>query len=659
MCGDVNSSSTITSADIIYLINYLYVEGPAPPEACGDVDNFQLTTIRDVFRLVYFIFKGGPGPICPPANGPYVSQPTLDYSLSYNNVFPANQTSVLLDLDMSALKQTHGMTLPFMITVDGVAPSFGTVTFDPAWLNTSSNPNPTGGPAGSILLGFVQINSPNPAGNYELADIELIMPMSGSARPIVLSWIDLPPVESGQPVNYPMLVDDSLYAWQPFLPGAPVGDGSISGVKFRDDDADCDQGLLEPGIEGFLMYLQPLNWIATTDDTGGYRFDFVPAGSYTLQEVQQPWHTQTCPVGPPTYTVVLGAGDDVTGYDFGNQIQIVEDLAVQVAGSRARPGFDKTYGVSCQNVGSVPLAADVKLSLPAEVTYLSSTGGGTYSVGPHEVNWSLGPLAPGSTTLLQVSVQVSVSTPLGTFICATATIATNPPLLDDDVSNNVDTECQEVRGSWDPNEKHVTPPGAGPSGFVFREDTLRYHIDFQNTGTDTAFTVVVRDTVDDDIDLTTIQPGASSHPYVLTISNRELKWTFNNIMLPDSVIDEPGSHGFVEYTLEPSNVAPDGADIPNAAGIYFDFNPPVITNSVLNTICPILVPGDLNSSGTSTSADIILLVNYVFKSGPEPEPAVEAGDINCNGSISSADIILLVNFCFKGGPAPCDPCTEL
>jgi len=80
---------------------------------------------------------------------------------------------------------------------------------------------------------------------------------------------------------------------------------------------------------------------------------------------------------------------------------------------------------------------------------------------------------------------------------------------------------------------------------------------------------------------------------------------------------------------------------------------------VLNTICPILVPGDLNSSGTSTSADIILLVNYVFKSGPEPEPAVEAGDINCNGSISSADIILLVNFCFKGGPAPCDPCTEL
>jgi hypothetical protein len=63
--------------------------------------------------------------------------------------------------------------------------------------------------------------------------------------------------------------------------------------------------------------------------------------------------------------------------------------------------------------------------------------------------------------------------------------------------------------------------------------------------------------------------------------------------------------------------------------------------------------GDVNNNSFITSADIIYLVNYVFKGGPAPLPVVESGDVNCNSVISSADIIYLVNYVFKGGPAPC------
>jgi hypothetical protein len=72
--------------------------------------------------------------------------------------------------------------------------------------------------------------------------------------------------------------------------------------------------------------------------------------------------------------------------------------------------------------------------------------------------------------------------------------------------------------------------------------------------------------------------------------------------------------------------------------------------------CPILVSGDVNVSGSITSADIIGLVNYVFKSGVSPLPCAAAGDINCNGTVTSSDVISLVNFVFKGGAAPCDVC---
>jgi hypothetical protein len=73
--------------------------------------------------------------------------------------------------------------------------------------------------------------------------------------------------------------------------------------------------------------------------------------------------------------------------------------------------------------------------------------------------------------------------------------------------------------------------------------------------------------------------------------------------------------------------------------------------------CPITMTGDVNSSGSITSADIIYCVNYVFKGGPSPLPCVAAADVNCSGSVTSADVIYLVNFVFKSGSAPCDACT--
>jgi hypothetical protein len=74
--------------------------------------------------------------------------------------------------------------------------------------------------------------------------------------------------------------------------------------------------------------------------------------------------------------------------------------------------------------------------------------------------------------------------------------------------------------------------------------------------------------------------------------------------------------------------------------------------------CPITLTGDVNVSGTITSADIIGLVNFVFKGGTAPKPCTAAGDVNCNGAVTSSDIIVLVNFVFKGGPPPCNACTS-
>jgi len=73
-------------------------------------------------------------------------------------------------------------------------------------------------------------------------------------------------------------------------------------------------------------------------------------------------------------------------------------------------------------------------------------------------------------------------------------------------------------------------------------------------------------------------------------------------------------------------------------------------------VCPVAITGDVNDDRVITSADIIYLVNHVFKGGPAPLPCPAAGDVNCDGVITSADIIYLVGYVFKGGAPPCEVC---
>lgn len=145
-------------------------------------------------------------------------------------------------------------------------------------------------------------------------------------------------------------------------------------------------------------------------------------------------------------------------------------------------------------------------------------------------------------------------------------------------------DCQDNRGSFDPNDKQASPAGITENHYIEANTELEYKIRFQNTGTDTAFTVVIRDTLSDQLNPSSIQPGASSHPYTYLLENNILTFLFSNIALPDSNVNEPASHGFVQFKIQQQPDLEDETLIENSAGIYFDFNEPVITNTAWHQI---------------------------------------------------------------------------
>lgn len=193
----------------------------------------------------------------------------------------------------------------------------------------------------------------------------------------------------------------------------------------------------------------------------------------------------------------------------------------------------------------------------------------------------------------------------------------------DDAASSVAIDCQENIGAYDPNDKTGYPTGYSDEKYIKANTDLEYKIRFQNTGTDTAFNIVIVDTLSKWLDPATIQSGASSHPYRMDLLGEDiLQFTFSNIMLPDSNINEAASHGFVHFRIAQQKDNPLETVIENSAAIYFDFNEPIITNTTFHTIGE-----DFVEVMSATHEVFLPQVEVLFY----PNPFVETATIDVKG----------------------------
>ena len=150
----------------------------------------------------------------------------------------------------------------------------------------------------------------------------------------------------------------------------------------------------------------------------------------------------------------------------------------------------------------------------------------------------------------------------------------------------LDIFCLESVNSFDPNDKNGFPRGYGSAHFIKKNTDIEYLVRFQNTGTAPAIDIEIRDTIPVlSLDPLSVRPGASSHPYTWDMQgNGVVVFRFAGINLPDSSVSQEASQGFVKFRVSQRPDLPDSTVIRNTAAIYFDHNPPVITNETLHTI---------------------------------------------------------------------------
>jgi hypothetical protein len=70
----------------------------------------------------------------------------------------------------------------------------------------------------------------------------------------------------------------------------------------------------------------------------------------------------------------------------------------------------------------------------------------------------------------------------------------------------------------------------------------------------------------------------------------------------------------------------------------------------------VLQHGDANFDGLVDIGDLTYIINFLYSSGPDPVPLMEAGNLDCEGDVDIGDLTALVRYLYLGGPAPpCNP----
>ncbi|OFX31374.1 MAG: hypothetical protein A2X08_10735 [Bacteroidetes bacterium GWA2_32_17] len=390
-----------------------------------------------------------------------------------------------------------------------------------------------------------------------------------------------------------------------------VNHGFITGRIYKDDNDNC---IFETGTDAALInqiiVAEPGPYYGFTDNNGNFLLEVAP-GNYTIRQTTTDndlYGLQDCQ-SDSIYSVSILSGETASQKDFalkqikgiceGTVTTLVSSpfeqgpCTVPLSLSSPCPGFLHQYCFTITNTGTSTIGPGsyIQVNLDPNMTFASEvsnscTGDLTGDfTNPTTPVWTIqnASLLNSTGDFCEVCFNVNVAFPAQPSYSTTATFNV---ICGQQTDTDSETELDYNACSCDPNDKLVSPKGCGPYGNIAKNESITYRIRFQNVGTGPAHNITIIDTLDSNFDISTFYLLNSSH-YITHIQlnpGNVLTVTYEGIELPDSISNPEGSHGEFFFEITPVAGLPDGTQITNRAAIYFDNNPPVITNTTLNTL---------------------------------------------------------------------------
>ncbi|WP_432672705.1 DUF7619 domain-containing protein [Flavobacterium sp. SM2513] len=355
-----------------------------------------------------------------------------------------------------------------------------------------------------------------------------------------------------------------------------------------------------------------------------YDFDFTINSEYAAYYAETPtsFNDLSIPFGSGVQTLYFPITITQTYSDI--------DVSIVPIGA-PRPGFQYTQKIVYRNLGIAATSGTLTFAKGNATIAIAEILPAATSVTTEGFSYDFINLAPGETQIINVKMTVPVIPIVNLGDVATTTVSISSPDVDVNTNNNSFVTNQVVVASYDPNDKNEARGATVNINQFTQDDYLFYTIRFQNTGTASAETVRIEDLLASEFDFASIRMISASHHYSMERINNKLVWTFNNINLLPAVQNDLLSQGYVSFKIKLNAGFAVGDVIQNTAAIYFDFNPPIITNTFETTFVPNLSAGSFDASN---------LVVY-------PNPAREVVQITLRNSVETISRIVIYDIIGK------------
>ncbi|MCB0666915.1 MAG: T9SS type A sorting domain-containing protein [Saprospiraceae bacterium] len=351
-----------------------------------------------------------------------------------------------------------------------------------------------------------------------------------------------------------------------------------------------------PDIRGLLFLDLNENLTKDEDERGlqNVKLQVLPQNSYTYTDsagfffVRTDWDSITVvPELLGCYASGIGSPVSISSMDYEFLLPVVESPGVkntiinfEMVSPPVRCGFTIPFWISLSNLGCTAFSGQVKVYLDTLVSFIDANISVNQLVDDILI-LNIDTLHPFASENITLNLKIANEEFVGRDIRVSSIVLSEGV----DTLNRYDYNSR-ITCAIDPNDKIVQPlrddPGA--NNYIIPSDTLNYFIRFQNTGSDTAFNIIITDTLSNSLDWRSLHNIQASHSFEVQVDSPGIVHViFRDIQLPDSTANEELSHGYIRFSILLNKDIEENEILENSAAIYFDFNRPIITNKVRNT----------------------------------------------------------------------------
>jgi len=352
---------------------------------------------------------------------------------------------------------------------------------------------------------------------------------------------------------------------------------------------DIDNNGCETNVSGLPRLKYMLSGVGSffANDTGNYNLPVI-AGSHTITpQLENPTFFN---VSPASATITFPTQTSPQTQNFcviANGVHSDIDVNI-IPMTAAVPGFDVTYKIIYRNIGNTVITNGNVVFNYDDSIFDYVTGTASSSLPPYvgALNWIFLNLQPFETRTIFVTLNLNgpMETPAvndGNILTLNASSSIFGLATDENLNDNIMTMQQTVVNAMDPNDKTCLEGATITPEMVGRY--VHYMIRFENQGTAPAQNIVVSDTIDTSkFDITSLIPLDSNYPFKTKISNtNKVEFIFEGINLP---FDDANNDGYLVFKIKTLTTLTVGDSFSNTAGIYFDYNFPIVTNPAVTTV---------------------------------------------------------------------------